>query len=89
MKTWPDLAHRARIAARKLPTEEDPAIAGIKDVLAKWKKMLDDEDAMNEDQYCAHLKTCAHCRAEVASAVRKGAKLSSRILAAAGVEVLN
>lgn len=47
------------------------------------------DSGMTEDQYVAHLKDCATCRRNVATLARMGMKIPSRILVAAGVEVLN
>jgi hypothetical protein len=55
--------------------------AGISDI--------ETDRGMTEDQYVVHLKDCATCRRNVATFARMGMKIPSRILVAAGVEVLN
>lgn len=42
-----------------------------------------------EDQFVEHLKVCPDCRKRVAMAARSGQKLSTRILEAAKIDVLN
>ena len=43
----------------------------------------------DEDGFVTHLKMCSGCRREVGKAARLGARISARVLAAAGIEVLN
>jgi hypothetical protein len=47
------------------------------------------DQGMTEDGYVAHLKECANCRRNVAALAREGVKIPSKILVAAGVEILN
>lgn len=98
---WPDLAYRARRAEKK---EEDwpgkaqgwsrPEELKVGDILAMLLSKVVEESIgtdreMTEDGYIAHLKDCATCRRNVASLARMGMKIPSKILVAAGVEVLN
>lgn len=93
---WPDLAYRARrVEAQKTAVPAD-STAEMKfgDILAALLNKVVEESIgtdreMTEDGYVAHLKDCATCRRNVASFARMGMKIPSRILVAAGVEVLN
>lgn len=93
-RTWPDLAYRARRAeARKTAAPEKEGVK-LGDVLAVLLSKVVEESIgqdreMTEDGYIAHLKDCVTCRKNVATFARMGMKISSRILVAAGVEVLN
>jgi hypothetical protein len=103
MRRWPDLALRARTAERKKnwpgkregwsepKTEEAPKIGDILAVLLNKvvAESIEIDRGMTEDEYVAHLKECVSCRKNVASFARMGVKIPSRILVAAGVEVLN
>jgi hypothetical protein len=98
-RRWPDLQLRAEIAAsRKAEAEESqargPAAQTFGEVLQKLlekvvAETVGGDPGMTEDAYVAHLKDCAPCRKNVASFARMGVKIPSKILVAAGVEVLN
>jgi hypothetical protein len=91
---WPDLAYRTRRAGvRKVPAAEaaEPKFGDV--LVALLGKVMEEnvstDREMTEDQYVVHLKECATCRKNVAAFARMGVKIPSRILVAAGVEVLN
>lgn len=92
---WPDLAYRARRAeAQKTAAPAEVAEMKFGDILAALLNKVVEESIgtdreMTEDGYVAHLKDCATCRRNVASFARMGMKIPSKILVAAGVEVLN
>ena len=101
-RTWPDLAYRARRAGKK-ETKKDawpgknqgwsrPEERSFGEVLIALLDKAADAGAdrgMTEDEYVVHLKDCAACRRNVATFARMGMKIPSRILVAAGVEILN
>jgi len=107
MRRWPDLQHRAEIAARKKSAEPPEVAEGknagiaaaaegpkLGEVLRKLLENVISETVsagseMTEDAFVSHLKDCAACRRNVASFARMGMKIPSKILVAAGVEVLN
>jgi len=99
-RTWPDLALRARSAERRRtpssPPREGLPLDTLKfgDVLVTLlgkvvEETVGESREMTEDGFVAHLKDCVSCRRNVATFARMGVKIPSRILVAAGVEVLN
>lgn len=103
-RPWPDLAYRARrVRKKEKETTEWPGKAqgwsrpkeqAFGDVLIALLEKVTAADGetdrgMTEDEYVVHLKDCATCRRNVATFARMGMKIPSRILVAAGVEVLN
>ena len=89
-RAFPDLGLRARIAARRENDKQKQEFAEklehISEVLKKAVHQIVDA---GEDDFVEHLKECPNCRKEVARMVRSGAQLSQRVLAAAGIEILN
>lgn len=93
---WPDLAYRARrVEEQKKPVPPaETTELKFGDVLVTLLNKVVEESIgtdreMTEESYVAHLKECATCRRNVASFARMGVKIPSKILVAAGVEVLN
>jgi hypothetical protein len=89
-KLFPDLALRARIAQqREIRAKLKQATAALEDVAGWLHGVVKQISERDEDEFVAHLKECPDCRRQVGRAARAGAKLSMRVLTAAGVEVLN
>lgn len=89
-KLFPDLALRARAAqAREARAKLRQAASALEDVSSWLHETIKQINAQSEDEFVAHLKECPDCRRQVAKVARAGARLSSRVLAAAGIEVLN
>lgn len=87
---FPDLALRARAAqAREVRAKLKQAASALEDVAGWLHEAVQQINTRNEDEFVAHLKECPDCRRQVAKVARAGARLSSRVLAAAGIEVLN
>ena len=99
--SFPDLALRDRIQKRR----EGFVVADwLNQALRQIASHQQDEEAEearqlkesvetiighDEDGFVTHLKMCSGCRREVGKAARLGARISARVLAAAGIEVLN
>lgn len=99
-RPWPDLAYRARRAGKEKKESEwpgkdrgwsRPEERSFGEVLIALldKAAEAGNDQMTEDEFVVHLKGCATCRRNVATFARMGMKIPSRVLVAAGVEVLN
>jgi len=76
---WPSLVYRAEREEHRIAQEERRSIHERLAALAK----------QSEDEFIEHLHTCSDCRKRVAVMARSGLKLSSRILEAAKIDVLN
>lgn len=89
-RCFPDLALRARVAQnREIRAKLKQATAVMEDVTDWLHDVVRKISDRDEDEFVAHLKECPDCRRQVGRAARAGARLSSRVLAAAGIEVLN
>lgn len=89
---FPDLSLRRKIQRRHLTQDLSKLIQGAQVVTPQPPPLSISPDEyvdMNSDEFIDHLKDCSNCRRMVADLARAGQKLSSRVLVAAGVEVLN